>query len=151
MQRAHNEYELDDNPERIDFERVHGWLQTTCGSPGIEREQVEKAARGSALLVGTYRDGKQVGYLRVISDKTTFAWICDIFVDEGHQGSGIGKAMVQFALGHPDYQELHRWLLATRDAQGVYHAVGFNILPNPEQWMIFLPDKSPEPRACEQP
>lgn len=142
MRREHNGYEIDDSPDRIDFERVHGWLTTSYWSPGIAPEKVVKAARGSAMVVGAYRDGVQAGYIRIVSDKTSFAWICDVFVDEAHRGRGLAKAMVRYALEHPDYQGLRRWVLATRDAHGVYREVGFEPLPSPERWMTFVPDET---------
>jgi GNAT superfamily N-acetyltransferase len=143
----HGEYEIDDDPTRIDFERVHGWLASSYWSPDVTREKVESAARGSSLVVGAYKDGEQAGYLRVVSDKATFAWICDVFVDEMHRRSGLAKAMVRFALEHPEHQGLRRWLLASRDAHDVYRAVGFETLPTPEKWMTYIP----EPGAYPQP
>lgn len=142
MRFQHRSYEIDDTRERIDFARVHAWLTTAYWSEGVSRERVEKAARGSSLLVGVYNgEGDQVGYLRVVSDQTTFAWVCDVFVDEKHRGQGIGKTMVRFALEHPDHQGLRRWILATRDAHPIYASCGFELLPNPEKWMILLPRK----------
>ncbi len=138
-----NGYELDDDPERIDFAQVHAWLTTTYWSPGIARERVEKAARGSSLVVGAYRAGEQVAYLRVVSDKTTFAWICDVYVDEAHRGQGIARAMVRYALEHPEHQGMRQWLLATRDAHGVYRGVGFDSLRIPEKWMRYPPEMPP--------
>ena len=120
----------------MDFARVHAWLSSSYWSPGVSRETVEKAARGSSLVIGAYRGVEQAGYLRVVSDKATFAWVCDVFVDEAHRGRGIAKAMVRFALADPEHQGLRRWLLATRDAHEVYRAVGFKPLPAPEKWMI---------------
>ncbi len=130
---------LDDELARIDFARVHAWLASAYWSPGISREKVERAAQNSSLVVGAYRDSLQVGYLRVVSDKTSFAWICDVYVDEAHRGLGIARAMVRFALAHPDHQGLRRWLLATRDAHGVYGSAGFEPLPEPQRWMIYSP------------
>ena len=141
MIQVHHGYEIDDAPERLDFARVHGWLTTSYWSPGISREKVERAARGSSLLVGAYKDDIQVGYLRVVSDKASFAWVCDVFVDDAHRKQGLAKAMVRFALAHPEHQGLRRWLLATRDAHGVYREVGFEPLVEPDRWMFYLPDK----------
>ncbi len=141
MKSCHAEYEIEDGLDRIDFERVHGWLSTTYWSPGIAREKLERAAQNCSMVVGAYCEGVQVGYLRVISDRTTFAWIADVFVDEGHRKKGIGKAMVQFALDHPEYQGLRRWVLATRDAHSVYEEVGFIPLDFPERWMLHYPAK----------
>lgn len=138
MLRSHNGYEVDDSRARIDFAQVHGWLTTAYWSEGVSRDRVEKAAGGSSLVIGAYRGDQQVGYLRVVSDQTTFAWVCDVFVDPAHRGQGIAKAMVRFALEHPDHQGLRRWVLATRDAHPIYSAVGFTPLPSPERWMVLL-------------
>ena len=143
MIRQHRAYELDDDPTRLDFDRIHSWLASAYWSPGIERKRVERAARHSALVVGAYRDGVQAGYLRIVSDRTSFAWICDVFVEETHRRQGLAKAMVRFALEHPDFQGLRRWLLATRDAHGVYAECGFAPLTNPERWMAHIPSPSP--------
>jgi len=134
------DFELDDNLDRIDFERVHEWLSSAYWSPGVPRERIEKAAHNSALVVGAYSDGRQVGYLRVVSDRTTFAWICDVIVDEEFRGNGVGRELVRFALGHPDFQGLRRWTLATRDAHGVYSECGFEPLQEPEKWMTYRPN-----------
>ena len=139
-------YEIDSDRSRIDFSRVHSWLTTSYWSPGITQEKVQRAAEGSSLVIGVYErnDGEnatdpQVGYMRVISDKATFAWICDVFVDEAHRGQKIATAMVSFALAHPEHQGLRRWVLATLDAHPVYAGVGFTPLPEPARWMIHLP------------
>ncbi len=135
-------FEVSCDPVRLDFERIHAWLASSYWSPGISRERVEKAARGSALLVGAYQDGLQVGYLRVISDATTFAWICDVFVDPASRSRGVARAMLRFALDHADFQGLRRWVLATKDAHAVYSDVGFISVSNPERWMILHPDEA---------
>lgn len=81
----------------------------------------------------------QVGYLRVVSDKATFAWICDVFVHPEHRGKGIAKALVRRALEDPGHQGLRRWVLATKDAHAIYAACGFEPLPEPERWLVARP------------
>jgi GNAT superfamily N-acetyltransferase len=136
---------LDESLDQIDFERVHGWLSGTYWSPGISRERVERAAYNSSLVLGAYHidHGRrvQVGYLRVVSDKTTFAYVCDVYVDEAHRGRGIARTMLRYILEHPEYQGLRRWILATRDAHDVYRSVGFASLATPERWMSFIPER----------
>ena len=139
MKRAHREYEIDDDPTRPNFARVHQWLTNSYWSPGIARERVERAAAGSSLVIGAYLYGEQVGYLRVVSDRATFAWVADVFVDPPHRGRGVATAMLQFAIEHPAHQGFRRWTLATRDAHEVYAKVGFMPLPHPERFMIFKP------------
>ena len=123
----------------MQFDLVHAWLTATYWSPGISRSAVERAASHSALVVGAFLEGVQVGYARFVSDQTTFAWVCDVYVAEEHRGKGIARKMVRFAIEHPDFQGLRRWLLATADAHGVYAGLGFVPLPSPERWMVRLP------------
>jgi GNAT superfamily N-acetyltransferase len=136
---TYGEYEIDDSPERINFDRVHSWLASSYWSPGLSRDTVDRAALNSSLLVAAYFNEEQVGYLRVISDKATFAWIADVWVAEEHRRKGLALAMVRFAVNHSEHQGLRRWILATRDAHQVYRKAGFRSITDPERWMIFRP------------
>jgi len=142
MEITHGQYEICDSFDRLDLNLVHSWLTNSYWSPGVSREVVERAAQGSSLVVGAYQDDRQMGYLRVVSDRATFAWLCDVYVDEPHRGKGIARAMVRFALDHPEHQGLRRWILATRDAQHVYARLGFDPIPSPDKWMIHIPNPS---------
>jgi GNAT superfamily N-acetyltransferase len=116
-------------------------LQAAFWSEGIGINEVRQGAANSALLVGTFtNDGDQIGYARAISDKTRFAYILDVYVDEQYRKQGIGQGMVKFILNHPSLKDVYQWLLITRDAHGVYGKVGFKQLENPDKWMeIRLP------------
>ncbi len=126
--------EVSDDPARLDFDVVHGYLTRSYWSPGIAREAVERAARHS-LPFGLYDGGRQVGYARVVTDRTTFAYLADVFVLEAHRGRGLGVFLVESVLAHPDLQGLRRWLLATRDAHTLYARSGFRALAAPETMM----------------
>jgi len=134
-------YTLSDDIALIDFERTTTWLASSYWSPGIGREEVEKGARNSSLVIGAYDGaGTQVGYARLASDKTRFAYIMDVIVEPSHRRKGLGQAMVQFAMEHPDHKDVYIWLLATHDAQGVYSKLGFKALEHPDRWMaLFKP------------
>ncbi len=137
---SYREYEIDEDRSRLDFALVHGWLSQTYWHTDLTQETVEKTAKHSSLVVGCYRDGVQTGYLRVVSDTVRFAYLADVIVDEAYRGKGIGRAMVKYALEHPDYATVSRWMLATRDAHGVYEGFGFKPLEKPESWMIYVPN-----------
>src|SRR4051794_5380931 len=111
---AHDIFELDDRLGRVDFGVVHGGLTTTYWTPGIARERVEEGARNSSLVVGAYQknDGAQAGFLRVVSDRTRFAYVADVFVAEPFRKRGLAKAMMRFALQHPSFQAIDKWMLA---------------------------------------
>lgn len=134
-------YALREGFDAMDFARVQALLAATYWTPGIGRERAERAARNSALVIGAFAaDGVQVGYARVVSDKTRFGYLCDVVVDEAHRGLGLGTAMARFALGHPEFATVTTWTLATRDAHGVYGPLGFlpvtDPVSRPNDWMV---------------
>jgi GNAT superfamily N-acetyltransferase len=125
----------------MDFATVREWLAGTYWTPGVEREVVERAAWNSALVIGAFAgDGAQVGFMRVVSDKTRFAYLCDVIVDDAWRGRGVARAMVQHTLDHPELATVRTWTLATRDAHGVYEPLGFKPMAHPESrpetWMV---------------
>src|SRR5687768_11782413 len=101
--KTHHEYVIQVDEGRIDWSRVHSWLSASYWSPGITKDQVQRAAKHSALVLGAFLGEKQVGYLRVISDKTRLAYICDVWVESAHRRRGLARAMVDFAMRHPDF------------------------------------------------
>jgi len=134
-------YEIDDGFGRLDFRTLERWLTATYWSPGIRMPEILQGARNSALNLGCYSGGEQVGYLRVASDKTRFAYIMDVYVDEAHRRRGLARALVAAAMAHPELADVYTWLLATRDAQAVYAQAGFGPLPVPDNWMIIRKEK----------
>jgi ribosomal protein S18 acetylase RimI-like enzyme len=91
----------------------------------MTRALLERAVDNS-LCVGVYRGAEQVGFLRIVTDLTTFAYFTDVIVGESARGQGIGSWMVRAALDHPDLQGLRRFALLTRDAQTLYEKFGFS-------------------------
>lgn len=139
--RINEEYEIDDDFGRLDFRVLERWLTVSYWSPGIRIPELLQGARNSAVNLGCYRGAEQVGYLRVASDKTRFAYIMDVYVDEAHRRKGLARALVAEARSHPDLADVYTWLLATRDAQAVYAQAGFGPLPVPGNWMIIRNEK----------
>ena len=129
-------YELDDSLSRFDFARVHGWLSQAYWSPGITRAEVEHGFRNSTLVAGAYRESQQTGCLRIVSDRTRFAYLMDVFVAPEARGRGVGRALVRFALAHPSLRLVYQWTLATADAHEVYAALGFTPPEHPERYMV---------------
>ena len=101
---------------------------------GRSREAVEAAIERSLCFVAL-RDGRQVGFARVITDLVTFAWVCDVLVDESERGKGVGTLLIRTIADDPRLRDLRRLVLATRDAHEVYARAGFGPLVHPERWM----------------
>jgi len=128
------DYEVSTDPERIDIESVHRFLSDEAyWSPGVPEDVVRRAIAGS-IVFGLYRGSEQVGLARVVSDRATFAWLCDVYVLKEHRGHGLGKWLMECVKAHPDLQGLRHWLLATRDAHGLYKQFGFEPV-DPERFM----------------
>jgi GNAT superfamily N-acetyltransferase len=133
-------YEMSDDPGRVDVGRVHHWLSTDAyWAIGRSREKQESAMGGS-LNFGVYevRSGEQVAYARVVTDRATFAWLCDVYVDPSARGKGLGTALVAAVRERLRTYGLRRVLLATHDAHGVYAKLGFEPLAKPDQWMALV-------------
>ena len=125
------------DPAQLDLD----WLAPALSeraywAQGRAREIVEASISGS-LCFGAYDDadgGRQVGFARVITDRATYGWICDVFVDETTRGQGIGKALMAAILAEPALATC-RLVLATQTASGLYAQFGFIPLRNPERYM----------------
>jgi len=136
VEARHLDFGLSDDPARFDMTRGHRWIaDESYWAQGIPRAVFEKAVRGS-LVVGAYAaDGQMAAMARVVTDRATFGWICDVFVGESARGQGLGKALMGYLAAHPDLQGLRRLHLATRDAHGLYAQFGFVPLTGVDRWM----------------
>ncbi|MDZ4693446.1 GNAT family N-acetyltransferase [Terricaulis sp.] len=124
-----------EQPSEADIDAIHAVLKESYWSPGIPRESVARACANSMCAIARDDSGKLIGFARLVTDKATFAWLCDVVVLPGKQGKGLGRAIVQTFLRHPELQGLRRWLLGTKDAHGVYAPLGFTPLDAPERFM----------------
>lgn len=129
--------EVSTDPERLDVDRIHEWLSTDAyWALGRTRAVVERAVAGS-LNFGAYDDtGAQVGYARVVTDRATFAWLCDVYVEPAARGQGVGTALLDAVTARLAGYRLKRTMLATDDAHGIYARYGFGPLPDPAQFMV---------------
>jgi GNAT superfamily N-acetyltransferase len=128
-------YEISTDHSRLDVDRIHRFLSRSYWSPGIPRDVVERAIANSVPF-GLYTpSGEQVGFERAISDRATYAYLADVYVEEEHRGHGLGKFLVASALAHPELKGLRRWALATADAHGLYEQHGFGPPVEPGRYM----------------
>jgi len=128
------------DPRRLDVGVIHGFLTQSYWAPGIPRPVVESAIANS-ICFGAFDGDQQVGFARVVSDRATYAYVCDVFVLPAHRGRGVGKLIMTAIMSHPELQGLRRWSLATRDAHGLYRQYGFGDLRHPERAMEVFNDR----------
>ena len=129
------------DPARLDLARIHRFLSTSYWSPGIPAEVVQRAVANS-LPFGLYDpSGDQIGFARTVTDRATYAYLADVYVEVEHRGQGLGKFLLSCVMKHPELQGLRRWALATSDAHGLYEHHGFAPPPSPQIHMFI--ERSP--------
>jgi GNAT superfamily N-acetyltransferase len=130
-----DEYRFSTDPAELDMDRIFRWLSDeSYWAKGRPRDMVERSFAGSHP-VGVYAGGEQVAVARIVSDGATFAWLCDVFVDSGHRGRGLGTRLARWAAEWVEQRGIDRIVLSTRDAHGVYATAGFEPLRHPPIWM----------------
>ena len=140
-----DEFTISTDKRRLDFAVIHEFLDKSYWAAGRPIEIIMRSVENS-LPFGLYKGDMQIGFARVITDYATFAWIADVFVLEDFRGQGLSKWLMEVVLTHPDLQGLRRWVLATKDAHGLYRQFGFRELKRPERWM-----ERPDPNMIENP
>lgn len=120
---------LDDDPQRLDIDAVHAFIsRESYWGRGRPRELVERAIRGSARVVGLYKDGAQIGFARAASDGAIVAYLADVYVLEPYRGRGLALEMLRELIDNGPHAQL-TWLLHTADAQDLYAKLGFSSQP----------------------
>ena len=135
MQWANYEFTIDTDKERLDVDSIQSFLENdSYWAQSRTREQTE-AAIANSICFGLYHVERQIGFARVVSDRATFAYVGDVYVIDEFRGQGLSKWLMETVIAHPELQGLRRWVLATRDAHGLYEKYGFHELVHPERWM----------------
>lgn len=140
MEWTKDNYRITTDREQINVAYVHGFLGQTYWAENIPLETVRRSIEGS-LCFSVFSGDQQMGFARVITDGATFAYLADVFIDESFRGRGLSKWLMEVIIGHPNLQGLRRFLLATKDAHGLYRQFGFQPLNFVDRWMqIHQPD-----------
>ncbi len=122
------------DPARLDAPAIHAYLRISYWAEEIPLDVVRRSLEHS-LCFGLYEGSRQIGLARVISDYTTFAYLCDVYVLPERQGQGLGKWLMECVMSHPSLQGLRRLMLATSDAHGLYRRFGFTEPAAPDRLM----------------
>jgi GNAT superfamily N-acetyltransferase len=134
------------DPALLDLPLLHDFLSNrSYWATGRTMEAMRRSLEHSVCF-GLYEGPQQIGFARVVTDRATFAWLCDVFVLEGYRGRGLSKWLLECVMAHPALQGLRRFLLATRDAHSLYERFGFTPMTEPSRFMeIFRPGADSPP------
>ncbi|CAN5330645.1 GNAT family N-acetyltransferase [soil metagenome] len=134
MEQIFKIYRINDNAEESNLQFVHHELSNSYWAKNIPFETVKKSLENS-ICFNVFLGKEQIGFARVITDKSTFAYLCDVIIAENFQRKGIGKALMQFIMDYPELQGLRRFLLGTKDAHALYEKFGFATPEFPDRQM----------------
>jgi N-acetylglutamate synthase-like GNAT family acetyltransferase len=120
---------------KLDISLIHKYIsEDSYWAKGVPIEIVKKSIENS-LCFGIYKNDKQVGFARIMTDKATFAYLADVFILPEHRKQGLSKKLMSEIIAHPDLQGLRKMLLATADAHGLYRQFGFKEIEKPQNFM----------------
>ena len=109
----------------LDLDFICHGLKASYWAGDRPREVIEESIRNS-LCFGVYEkeSNRQVGFARVVTDKATFSWICDVFIDDAYRKNGLGTWLMSCVTAHP-HTVASKSVLGTRDAHGLYEKFGY--------------------------
>jgi N-acetylglutamate synthase-like GNAT family acetyltransferase len=141
-------YRISADPDAVDFDTVFDFLSRAPWASGLSREALGRALRNS-LCFSLLEETRQIGVARVISDFSTYAYLCDVYIVDQQRGRGLGSWLVRCVLSHPDISCLKRIALITHDAQDFYLDLGFEFASHPNHYMerLLRPNES---SSCEK-
>ena len=134
MQWTKDDFSITTDKALVDVDYVHQFLSQSYWAENIPMEVVQRSIEGS-LCFSLFHKQQQIGFARVITDEATFAYLCDVFVDEKWRGKGLSKWLMKTIMEYPGLQSLRRFALITRDAHGLYRQFGFEPINNADRWM----------------
>lgn len=132
-----NNFFISTDRSKLNLKFIHDYLSNeSYWAKNIPIETVKKSIEGSVCF-GLYDEETQIGFARVITDNATFGYLADVFILQQYRGQELGKWMMQVIMKHPELQGFRRWMLATKDAHGLYAQFGFVPLDKPERIMRY--------------
>lgn len=135
---THEAYLIYNDPAKADVRAIHDYLsKDSYWAQKVPLETVAKSLENS-LCFHLYAGDKQIGLARVITDKATFAYLCDVYVLPEFRGQGLSKWLMKCIKEHPDHQKLRRFMLATKDAHSLYAQFGFKPVSDPTRLMEII-------------
>lgn len=130
-----DEFCISTDKTKLDIDSIHEFLSTKAyWCLNIPKDKVQIAVQNS-LCFGVYRNEKQIGFARIISDFSTIAYLGDVYIVEEHRGIGLSKWLIDTVMHYPNLQGLIRWILLTGDAHRLYRQFGWTNIADPTKWM----------------
>jgi len=125
---------ISDDKNKLDIELIHTFLTTSYWAEGRTLEEVKNSIEHS-ICFGVYKNDRQIGFARIVSDLTIIAYLMDVFILEEYRGNGYSKLLLKRIFDDVRFKGIKKWILATKDAHSLYACFGFEKLKNPDRLM----------------
>ncbi|MEM9143029.1 MAG: GNAT family N-acetyltransferase [Bacteroidota bacterium] len=123
--------------EKLDVNFIHDNLcNRLYWAKGRSRELVEKSIANSLCFGVFSKPNTHIGFARIVTDFVVFAWLMDVFVDDGYRNQGTGRYLLETIRAHPQLKEVSGIGLRTNETHGLYAKFGFVPIPEPNTWMF---------------
>ena len=130
------QFRISTDKSQLDLTVISNWLIKESYWATNRSLETIKLSIENSLCLGVYEEQRQIGFARIVTDYATFAWLCDVFILDDYKGKGLGKWLVETITMQPVLKNLRTFILATRDAHGLYERYGgFKPLAEPTRWM----------------
>ena len=129
-----NQIKITTDKANLNIEMIHNFLSKSYWAFGRTIEEVRHSIEHSYCF-GIFIGDKQIGFARVVSDFTIFAYLMDVFILEEFRGNGYSKLLLDNIFGDEKLKSVKKWLLATKDAHSLYNKFGFESITNVDRWM----------------
>ncbi len=131
---------VSEDKSKLDIDFIYNFLSQSYWGKGREREAVLKSISNS-LCFGIYDNDRQIGFARVVTDYTYFAYLFDVFIIDPYRGNGYSKKLLRYIFDNDKLSSIKKWMLTTTDAHGLYKKFGFTELSSPEKIMEWVVNK----------
>lgn len=140
-------YTVTTDPAFFQIDAIHDFLSQSSWAPGIDAETVSLSIENS-LCFGLLDGSEQIGFARLVTDHATFGYLCDVYVLEAYQKTGLGRWLIECCHAHPVMSRLRRIMLVTDSAPWLYEKLGYTPLNRPDfVWQINRPDIYQQPKS----
>ena len=129
------------NKNDMDMELIYNFIHNSYWGKSRTFEEQKKAVENT-LNFGLFHNDKQIAFTRVMTDFVFFGYILDVFIIDEYQGKGLSKLLMHNILNHEPIKNVDKWILATRDAHGLYAKFGFESLKNPDMIMEKMSERA---------
>ncbi|ECC3255967.1 GNAT family N-acetyltransferase [Salmonella enterica subsp. enterica] len=140
-------YMVTTDPAFFQTDAIRNFISQSSWAPGIDEETVCLSIANS-LCFGLLDGSEQIGFARLVTDYATFGYLCDVYVLEEYQKTGLGRWLIECCHAHPVMSRLRRIMLVTDSAPWLYEKLGYTPLNRPDfVWQINRPDIYQQPKS----